>query len=62
MHSFISMRQILMSGIAGLKDMIKKKYFSYCFPKRQYQFSFSPVTYENILLLALPSVVDVTSF
>lgn len=51
MHSFISMRQILTSEIllAGLKDMIFfKKNFSYCFPKRQYEFSFSPVIYENI--------------
>lgn len=68
MQSFISMRQILTSEIplAGLKDMIfLKNIFHIAFQKDNTNSLFHQLymkTYENILLLARPSVVDVTSF
>lgn len=56
-------RQTLMSRDGWVKKVCILKFFNrlfpYCFPKRQHQFSFSPVNYENIPSLSSPTVVGV---
>lgn len=56
MFLFTSTGQLLISEMVGLKQMYIWMFMidfpPYCFPKRQCQFSFSPITYENILFLS----------
>lgn len=62
---FFGRVEILMSWDSWVKkECILKfvnRFFPYGFPKRQHQFSFSPVKYETMLSLSPPTIVDVNT-